>query len=247
MKNTFLLLALLVVSGYATHAQVSLIPKVGLTLSTVRLPNNSGFTYSQSKVGYQPGVTAGIGLNVPVAGNGFFSVQPELLYLQKGYQVEAAGDEGSTLRLTDTFNYLEVPILAKVNFGTKRVKLYINAGPSIGYALNGRFTQDISGGLLAFSTKSKNVFGEEPDNSIGDETYLSPKYYNRVDVGVQFGGGIGLAVGPGTVLLDARYGMGLTNFFRGNPDNGTESDDQPNMQNRVLAFTLGYAIPLGSK
>jgi hypothetical protein len=247
MKNAFLLLASLIASGYAAHAQVSLIPKGGFTLSTVRLTNNSGFAFSQSEVGYQPGFAAGIGLNVPVASNGFFSVQPELLYLQKGYRVEAAGDEGSTLRLTDAFNYLEVPVLAKINFGTERLKLYVNAGPSVGYALNGRFKQDISGGLLAFSTESKNVFGEEPDNSIGDETYLSPKYYNRVDVGVQFGGGIGLVVGPGMVLLDARYGMGLTNFFKGNPDNSISDDDQPNVQNRVSAFMLGYAIPLGRK
>jgi hypothetical protein len=140
-----------------------------------------------------------------------------------------------------------VPVLGKLTFGGKRVKAYVNAGPSVAYALNGRFTQEISGGLLAFSSESKYVFGEEPDNSIGDDTYRSPKYYNRVDVGVQFGGGLGLAVGPGTVLLDARYGMGLTDFFKGNPDNGTESDDQSNLQNRVFAFTLGYAIPLGGK
>jgi hypothetical protein len=247
MKKIFLLLASLFASGYAVHAQVSVIPKGGLTLSTIRLSSGSGFDFSQRDITYQPGFAAGIGFNVPVAGNGFFSVQPELLYVQKGHGVEATGDGGSALRLTETFNYLEVPVLGKLNFGTGRVKAYVNAGPSVAYALSGRFTQEISGGLLAFSSESKYIFGEEPDNSIGDDTYRSPKYYNRVDVGVQFGGGLGLAVGPGTVLLDARYGMGLTDFFKGNPDNGTESDDQSNLQNRVFAFTLGYAIPLGGK
>jgi hypothetical protein len=247
MKKTFLLLASLFASGYAAHAQVSVIPKGGLTLSTVRTSGGSGFDFSQGDVRYQPGFAAGIALDVPVAGNGFFSVQPELLYVQKGHGVEAAGDGGSAVRLTETFNYLEVPVLGKFNFGGERVKAYVNAGPSVAYALNGRFTQDISGGLLAFSSESKYVFGEEPDNSIGDDTYRSPKHYNRVDVGMQFGGGFGLKVGPGTVLLDARYGLGLTNFFKGRTDNDITSDDQPNLQNRVFAFTLGYAIPLGGK
>ncbi len=246
MKKILLLLSSFLAFGAAGHAQVLVIPKGGLTLSTIHLPNNSGFAFGQENVSSLRGFAAGVGFQIPVAGDGFLSVQPELLYLQKGYQVDATTDEGS-LRLTDSFNYLEVPVLGKISFGSQRVKLYVNAGPSVGYALNGRFTQKISGGLLAFDNAGKNIFGEEPDNSIGDDEYLSPRYFNRVDVGVQFGGGIGLAVGPGAVLLDARYGLGLTNFFKGNPDNGTTDDDRANVQNRVLAFTLGYAIPLGGK
>lgn len=246
MKKTFLFLAILFASGAAGYAQVSVIPKVGLTRSTISLPNNSGFAFEKDDVMSLPGFVAGIGFDLPIAGDGFFSVQPELLYIQKGYRVEAAGDQ-ATLEETDAYNYLEVPVLAKINFGSERVKLYVNAGPSFAYALNGRFTREISGGLLASSTAGKNIFAEEPDNSTGDDQYLSPKYFNRVDAGVQFGGGIGLAVGPGAVLLDARYGMGLTNFFKGNRDNGTSNDDRANVQNRVFAFTLGYAIPLGGK
>ena len=246
MKKTFLLLAILFAFGAAGYAQVSVIPKAGLTFSTIGLPNNSGFVFEKDDVMSLSGFVAGIGFDLPIAGDGFFSVQPELLYIQKGYKVEAAGDQG-TLELTDSYNYLEVPVLAKINFGSERVKLYVNAGPSFAYALNGRFTQNVSLGPLSFSDEGKNIFKEEPDNSIGDDAYLSPKYYNRVDVGVQFGGGLGLKVGPGAVLLDARYGMGLTNFFKGNRDNSTADDDRANVQNRVFAFTLGYAIPLGGK
>jgi len=246
MKKTFLLLATFFALGAAGHAQVSVIPKVGLTFSTVSLPNNSGYDFKKDDVMSLPGFAAGIGFNLPIAGDGFFSVQPELLYIQKGYKVESTGDQGS-LEQTDSYNYLEVPVLARINFGSERVKLYVNAGPSFAYALNGRFSQFVAVGPLSFSTEGKNIFGEEPENSIGDDAYLSPKHYNRVDAGVQFGGGIGLKAGRGAVLLDARYGMGLTNFFKGNRDNGTPTDDRANVQNRVFAFTLGYAIPLGGK
>jgi hypothetical protein len=246
MKKLFLLLFSLFVFGAAGYAQVMVIPKGGLTRSSIHLSNTSGFALNQEDVSSLRGFTAGVGFQIPIAGDGFFSVQPELLYVQKGYKAESAGDVG-TLRLTDSYNYLEVPVLGKINFGTERVKLYVNAGPSFAYALNGRFSQDISAGPLAFSNKGKNIFKAEPDNSTGTDEYLDPKYFNRVDVGVQFGGGVGLAVGPGAVLLDARYGMGLTNFFKGNGDNSTPNDDQANVQNRVFAFTLGYAIPLGSE
>lgn len=246
MKSTLLLLVTLFAFGAAGHAQVSVIPKGGLTYSTVSLPNNSGVAFDKDDVMSLPGFTAGIGFDLPIAGEGFFSVQPELLYIQKGYRAKTTGDLGSREE-TDSYNYLEVPVLAKINFGSERVKLYVNAGPSFAYALNGRFTQKITAGPLSFADEGKNIFGEVPDNSIGDDAYLSPRHYNRVDAGVQFGGGIGLQVGPGAVLLDARYGMGLTNFFKGNRDNGDSDDDRANVQNRVFAFTLGYAIPLGGR
>jgi hypothetical protein len=246
MKKTFLLLSALLAFGTASHAQVSVIPKGGLTLSTVHLPNNSGIVFEKDNISSLPGFVAGVGFAIPVAGDGFFSVQPELLYVQKGYQATLTGGVGS-LEFTDAYNYLEVPVLGKINFGTERVKLYVNAGPSIAYALNGRFTQEVSAGPLSNSSEGRNIFGEVPDNSTGNDEYLSPRYFNRVDVGAHFGGGVGLQVGPGAVLLDARYGLGLTNFFKGNRDNGTPDDDRANVQNRVFAFTLGYAIPLGGK
>ena len=246
MKKTFLFLATLFAFGAAGYAQVSVIPKGGLTLSTISRPNNSGFVFENPNVMSLSGFVAGVGFDLPIAGDGFFSVQPELLYIQKGYKAEATTDVGFLVQ-TDSYNYLEVPVLARINFGSERVKLYVNAGPSFAYALNGRFTRNVTLGPLSLSTEGKNVFKEEPENSIGDDEYLSPKYFSRVDAGVQFGGGIGLKVGPGAVLLDARYGMGLTNFFKGNRDNDMPNDDRANVQNRVFAFTLGYAIPLGGQ
>jgi hypothetical protein len=157
MKKTFLLLSALLAFGTASHAQVSVIPKGGLTLSTVHLPNNSGIVFEKDNISSLPGFVAGLGVNLPIAGDGFFSVQPELLYIQKGYKVEAASDQGSLVQ-TDSYNYLEVPVLAKINFGTERVKLYVNAGPSFAYALNGRFTQNVTLGPLSLSTEGKNIF-----------------------------------------------------------------------------------------
>jgi len=245
MKKNLLLVAALSTFGVAS-AQVSIIPKAGLTLSTISHKKTDNFPLEQDDVVTNTGFTAGIGFNLPLTEDGFFSVQPELLYVQKGYRINYTNPLGS-LDSRQKFNYLEVPVLAKVNFGTETIKLYVNAGPSFGYALGGSHESIVKSGPLSITTSGKNLFKEEPANTNGDDDYYDPKYYNRLDLGLQFGGGVGLAVGPGALLLDARYGMGLNYFYKGRTDNNSNGDNEPNFKNRVFAFTLGYAIPLGGK
>ncbi len=246
MKKTLLLFASSLTLGAAAQAQVSVIPKGGLTLSTISYEKTDHFPIEEDDSKYTTGFVAGIGFNIPITEDGFFSVQPEVLYLQKGFRIDYSNTLGS-LDLEEKFNYLEIPVLAKVNFGTERIKLYVNAGPSFGYALNGKYESVVKAGPLSLTTSGKNIFEEEPENSTGDDQYYNPEYHNRLDIGVQFGGGVGLTLGPGAVLLDARYGLGLTNFYKGDTGNNSSADDDPNIKNRVFAFTLGYAIPLGGK
>lgn len=246
MKKTLLLFASALTFGAAAQAQVAIIPKGGLTLSTISYEKTDHFPIEEDDSKSITGFVAGLGFNLPITKDGFFSVQPEVLYLQKGYRIDYSNTFGS-IDQEEKFNYLEIPVLGKVNFGTETIKLYVNAGPSFGYALNGKYESVVKAGPLSLTTSGKNIFEAEPDNSTGDDAYYDPKYHNRLDIGVQFGGGVGLTVGPGAVLLDARYGLGLTNFYKGNTDNSSDADNDPNIKNRVFAFTLGYAIPLGSK
>ena len=115
---------------------------------------------------------------------------------------------------------MELPVLAKINFGGESFRLYVNGGPSVAYALFG---------------KTNNT-----DIEFGDGADVS--FNNRIDLGLQFGGGIGFKAGPGDILLDARYGLGLSNLL----DESVAGTDNE-LQNRVFAFTLGYAIPLGGR
>ncbi len=76
----------------------------------------------------------------------------------------------------------------------------------------------------------------------GDITYGTDQT-NRLDIALQFGGGVGIEAGPGALLLDARYGFGLTDLS----DFNTSSDSFNKSKNNVFQFTLGYAIPFGGK
>lgn len=200
MKRTFLLFAFILTLGTVAQAQVSIIPRAGVVLANI--------DYDQDLAGQKSktGLVAGLGINFPITSDNFFSIQPELLYVQQGFR-STAGNYN--------LNYLSLPLLLKVNFGMENVPIYVNAGPAFGYALNGS------------GRNGNNEF------NISD--------LNRLDIGLQFGGGVGVKAGPGSVLLDARYGFGLTNISNldGVPDSQNKS------RNNSIMFTLGYAIPLG--
>jgi hypothetical protein len=63
-------------------------------------------------------------------GNGFFSLQPELHWMQKG----STFSDFNNNDITNTMNYLELPILLRFNFGGS-LKLFAIGGPSAGYLL----------------------------------------------------------------------------------------------------------------
>jgi hypothetical protein len=248
MKRTLLLAAALFAFGAAAQAQVSIIPKAGIVSSTIWFKETANFVSDAETVGRVTGITSGVGFNVRLAKDGAFSVQPELLYVQKGYRVNFSNAAGS-LDSRVQFNYLEVPVLARFTLGMERFNLYINAGPSFAYGLNGQY--EIVSGAGAFSSThaGKNIFGKRPDTYMGTATYYDPKSYSRVDVGLQFGGGAGLSAGPGTLSIEARYGLGLSHFYKGDKSNYNFPipDRDPNIQNRVFALSLGYAVPLGGR
>lgn len=215
MKKIVLFLALLATIGFSAQAQTMLIPKGGAVFSNLKT--------SEAGVSGRTGYVAGLGVGIPVTSDNFFMIQPEILYIQKG---AAFATDGTSARLGDTYiNYAELPVLAKINFGGEAFRAYVNAGPSVAYALNGRTTR--SG-------------GDPVDVSFGNGVDVT--FNNRIDFGLQFGGGIGFKVGPGDILLDLRYGLGMTNLLN-EPVAGADMD----AQNRVYALTLGYAIPLGAR
>jgi hypothetical protein len=213
MKKQVFLAAGIVLLALSAQAQISLIPKAGITLSSISYDNEPDG--QQSKVGF----VGGVGVEIGIVEN-FFSVQPELLFIQKGENYDARGVETKA-----TLNYLEVPVLAKVSFGSQVIKGYVNAGPSLALGLTGN--QKVEGGEEPGETGIR--FGNPANDG---RRYLD----SRFDFGLQFGGGVGVGLGPGSLLADVRYGLGLTDL-----------SDATKSKNRNFAFTLGYAIPLSGK
>lgn len=79
------------------------------------------------------GADIGILYTIPI-GDGFLNFQPELHWMQKGSTISSIDINGNPADFTSTMNYLELPLLLRVNFGGS-LKLFAFAGPSAGYLL----------------------------------------------------------------------------------------------------------------
>ncbi|MBC6608893.1 PorT family protein [Hymenobacter sp. BT188] len=133
MKKTFLSLLLLGSVASAGFAQgIQLGVKAGANLSRYTgdgKTNIEAVTQTGMKmlVGFHGGVT----LNAPLSSDGFFSLQPELLYSQRGYRLE----EG-TNKLTVRHHFIDLPVLARINADG----LIFEVGPQLGYLIGTKNT-----------------------------------------------------------------------------------------------------------
>ena len=238
MRKTIQTVLLVFSSVLVIHAQ-TIIPKAGLSLSTNTASEAEDGI--ENTVSAKPGFTVGIGYNLPVGtvGKGVFSIQPELTFVQKGFKVKSSGEfyDGEAIYDVNaeqkyTVNYLELPVLAKLEFGTGNARFFTYAGPSLGFGFGGKIKGDITfdDGFQSITEKIDGdiKFGDAPQDSgeENDDVYLD----NRLDVGVQLGAGVTLF---NKVVIDVRYGLGLTDLA-----------DSGDSANRVLQFTVGIPIAL---
>lgn len=132
------------------------------------------------------GLLAGAFVNVSIP-NHPLSLQPELLYTQKGVKASGGGFS-SSIRL----NYIEVPLLFNFSFPkTGHLRTGVFIGPYLGFNINAEGT----------ITGDGNSSSGSIDESIKD-----------TDFGFVVGGGLGLNV----FQLEVRYGAGLTKVFEDN-------------------------------
>lgn len=168
MKKVFL--SVLLTAGVASfsHAQgVKLGLRAGANLTRYAgegkevIENISGQDMKML-VGFHGGLT----LNAPLTSDGFFSLQPELLYSQRGFRLED-GDDKFTVRS----HFVDLPVLARINADG----LIFEAGPQIGY-------------LLASKNKLEASGSNEEDTDLDG--------YNRFNIGYVAGVGYQFASGP---------------------------------------------------
>lgn len=115
--------------------------------------------------------------------------------------------------------YLEVPILLRVGFPGERLLPSFFAGPYAGF-------------LLSCDLEPDGAEGRSCDETTQPQ-WFSPR---STDAGMIFGAGLDLALGAGSVFLDARYGVGLLSIHSG---------DAFSTQHAGLDFTGGFAFPIG--
>lgn len=231
-KSIFLFFVCSFFSFSCIFAQFSVMPKAGINFSNVAFSNEleqsfiDGFNFEKKSVtGFIGGAAFQVGLLEGL------SVQPELLFIQKGFLL----DLGPFGESKFTINYLEVPLLFKYTHDLELLKIFVNLGPSFSLGLGGKVKTTTPFGDDEASVK----FGEAPANTT--DVYFD----NRLDLGLQGGLGVAVTLGPGDVVLEGRYGYGFSNLFdKDEALNLTREDVKT--QHRVISIQLGYSIPLGN-
>lgn len=216
-KLMLILIAALAVSQ--GRAQITIAPEVGINWSKISESDCDGL---------KRGFKAGAMLDVPVI-KGFF-VQSGLFYSGKGVKTYTAvkfreivvdeiwGNIG--------LRYLELPVNLGYRYSLgKAGRIFVTAGPYLAYAFQGKRSTRLAGsdGIVWCNSKGDVSFGS------GDQEM------SRLDYGLNFSAGYQLPVG---LYVRAQYGLGLANLV---------NNSEGSFKNRVLAFSLGYAFPLGGK
>lgn len=208
-----MMMAGLVVTSQA-QAQIRLGVKGGMNLANVS-GNLANEDIYQNKRGFHAGAVLNVGLI-----KNFLSVQPELLFSQKGFTY--ADKELTTNGLTSRYQgscryqYLDVPILLKVQAGG----LYVEAGPQYAYLLSLKDEARVTtNGLQAVQS-----------------TALAIRDVNRNEIG--YAVGIGFQAKSG-LNLGVRYTGAFTDFAK----KGYANTDMVNARNSVCQFSLGFLVP----
>ena len=150
-----------------------------------------------------------------------FSVQPEVLYTQKGTK-----DTEDGIDLTFKLNYIEIPVLLKARISS---------------AEGGVLPSVYAGPVFAFETKCE-VEGSDGGVSAtvecNDEELLGLET-KSVDFGVALGAGVSIPAGSVVIVGDARYTLGLSDI------NDTAEFEELDVKNRTWSVLVGVGIPLG--
>lgn len=183
------------------------------------LSNLSGDLKEESRYENKLGFHAGLTYNIPVAGD-FFSIQPELLYSNKGFKYEdfeASLPTGEFRREGNlNYNYLELPVLARIKAGP----LYFEGGPQASY-------------LLSVNNNIKEYVNDERTSSSTTEI-------DKDDLkDFEFGYAAGVGFTTGNVSLGLRYNGSFTDFM---DDSSSEYFDDENFRDArhsTIMLTLG--------
>ncbi|GEM_PF-1726823 len=167
----------------------------------------------------------------------------EANYAQKGFNInldESVDGQLMQVQQQVNFEYLEVPVLLKVNPPVIPL-LYFYAGPYFGLALKGELATELYkvDGTVQDIPSSVNIFK--------DNLYQPP--YKRSDFGITFGVGAQFGIGNLAAFVEGRAALGLSNLY--DTEDAAYQDfivnegykDTDHIKNMV--FSLGAGIIIG--
>lgn len=218
LLSLFLVLASSLAAGAQAHyvSKVSIGAKAGVTMSKM------SFTPS-TKQSLVLGKTAGVTFKYWEERN--FGLIAELNYEQRGWKENFEDAPYSFERHLD---YIQLPLLTSIFFGSNTVKGFFNLGPEIGYMIGTSYSSN-------FDVNNIGALPDFPMPRSTDQLWMKPS--NKFDYGISGGAGIEFILHKKNIFnLEARYYFGIGNIF---PDE--RRDTFSASRGMSIMVTLGYS------
>jgi hypothetical protein len=191
-KSLTIVLAFVLVAR-AASAQVTLGLVAGGTSATT-----SDFGMGRTPVSSVTGFAGGLSLTVPLSHH--ISLAPEILFAMKGTtdKLFLLSSNGPVPNVSGTsnINYIEVPVLVRLSFGSGALRPFVTAGPEIAFKVACNFT--VSG-------PATNLNGE---SACSQATLTAESGVKSTDLGAMVGAGLS----SGRLSVSVRYDVGLSNW-----------------------------------
>ncbi len=154
-------------------------------------------------------------------------VQAEINYSVHGWKENIEDGTGDTYRRK--MNYIEIPVLAHLAFGSDRnrgARFVLNLGPQIGFLLSE--SEEKGGPWTDLSLRAGGVTQQYG--------YMADK---KFAYGITAGGGAEIRTGIGHFVIEARYYLGLSDFY-----NNTKKDFFSRSGQSAITAKLTYLFDL---
>lgn len=170
--------------------------------------------------------------------NNHLAIQPEAYFSMKG--TNGGGTEtydyfGGTITETYDYtfklNYLEIPVLLKYKIPTSgKLKPSLFLGPCVAFKLSARL-------IGSYKYEETYVYpGDSGYYSYEENFDEEVDAVERTDFGLVIGAGLDIEMGSGSLLIEARYNLGLSGLSK-----FADASD-PGAKNAVFTLMLGIAF-----
>lgn len=148
----------------------------------------------------------------------------ELNFTQRGWKEDF---EEAPFEYTRRLNYIELPVMTHIFFGSRVVKGFINLGPQIGFMISSSISAN-------FDYRNAGNLPDWPGNRRWQQ--LDMKISNRFDYGICAGAGVEFNINRrNSISLEGRYYYGLGNIFP-----SSKKDYFSSSRGSSILVTTGY-------
>jgi len=136
-------------------------------------------------------------------------------------------------------DYVELPVMGRLNFGNK-IRFFVNAGPYAGYLVRAKAVT--SGTSVLYYDEAHTIPVIIPPNPdpltipLDADTPVKDSL-KKWNFGLAFGGGVIFPAGPGNLILEAHFQLGLSTIQKDVATSGKS-------QTGAVVISLGYEFSL---